>query len=475
MDDADLTKTERLVWDAFPLGERVDLRGLPDREVRATVLRALLLGARPPVAGEQAALRLVGAVVTGPLSLSYAEVPASISLRDSVLQERPDLYGLRVRRLTLAGSEMPGLVLGMAQIDGGVRLNGAVLTGELSLAGAQIGGALVMDGARLTGAPVALNGTELRVAGNVLARAGFQAGGELRLDGAEINGSLRLNGATLQNPGRWAIYGSGLRVGAVLDLSGGARIAGSIRLRNAVVGTVVSLSRATMTDAGPRALDLRRLEAGELILRPAAPLPGRVDLGYARIGLLRDDPETWPAELDLNGFAYEAIDGPLPVAERLDWLGRDVGGFRPLTYRRLAALYRAADRDDEARTVLLAGERRRRSGLPRAGVIWGWLQDVTVGYGYRPGRAAAWLAGLLAVGTLVFDAVPPRAAEAPKAPEFHAPAFAADLLLPVIDLGQQSAYLPVGWTAWFAYFLIMAGLLFATTAVAAVARRLRRD
>jgi hypothetical protein len=63
---------------------------------------------------------------------------------------------------------------------------------------------------------------------------------------------------------------------------------------------------------------------------------------------------------------------------------------------------------------------------------------------------------------------------AAKAPEFHASAYAADLLLPVIDLGQQSAYLPRGWTAWAAYVLMGVGLVFATTAAAAIARRLRR-
>lgn len=474
VDEGELTETERLVWDAFPVGRRVDLRPLPHREVRAEVIRALLLGARPPVAGEQAALRLVGAVVTGPLSLSYADVGAAISIRDSRIEERPDLYGARLRRLTLAGSELPGIDLSVAEIDGGVRLSGAVLTGTASLAGTRIGGALVMDGATLRGAVRAFDGTQLTVARNLLARQGFASHGELRLDGAEINGSIRLVGASLNNPGKWAIYASGLTVGAVLDLSGGARVSGSIRLRNAVIGSVLSLSRADLTEPGERALDLRNLRAGEVILQTGTPPVGRVDLSYARIGVLRDDPATWPAELVLDGFAYDAIAGPATVGERLRWLQLDPLGFRLQIYNQLATVYQAAGRDDDARTVLLAGQRHHRRTLGRAGRAWGHLQDVTVGYGYRPVRAAAWLLGLLALGGAVFSAWPPRAAEAAKAPAFHALAYAADLLLPVVDLGQQTAYLPRGWTAWFAYFLIGAGLVFATTAAAAVARRLRR-
>jgi hypothetical protein len=222
------------------------------------------------------------------------------------------------------------------------------------------------------------------------------------------------------------------------------------------------------------ALDLRNLRAGELILQTGTPLSGRVDLSYARVGVLRDDPETWPAELILDGFTYDAIAGAAPVAERLRWLELDPLGFRLPVYSQLASVYQAAGRDDDARTVLLAGERHHRRTLGRGGRAWGRLQDITVGYGYRPLRAVAWLLGLLALGGVVFSVWPPRAAEAAKAPAFHAVAYAADLLLPVIDLGQQTAYLPRGWTAWFAYLLIGAGLLFATTAAAAIARRLRR-
>jgi len=34
-----------------------------------------------------------------------------------------------------------------------------------------------------------------------------------------------------------------------------------------------------------------------------------------------------------------------------------------------------------------------------AGAGLGWLQDVTVGYGYQPSRAALWLLALLVIGT----------------------------------------------------------------------------
>ncbi|MDN3351385.1 hypothetical protein [Actinomadura sp. DC4] len=48
-------------------------------------------------------------------------------------------------------------------------------------------------------------------------------------------------------------------------------------------------------------------------------------------------------------------------------------------------------RDAEARTAQLARQRT----LPRTARIWGFAQEWTVGYGYRPLRAALWLAALL--------------------------------------------------------------------------------
>jgi hypothetical protein len=164
-----------------------------------------------------------------------------------------------------------------------------------------------------------------------------------------------------------------------------------------------------------------------------------------------------------------------PVARdgRLPWLRADLG-FRPQPYAQLAQVYRAAGRDDDARTVLLAGERHRREKLGRLGQWWGHLQDLTVGYGYRPVRAGLWLAVLFALGTAAFTLIRPRAAEPAKAPEFVAPIYALDLILPVGDFGQQSAYHARGATAWLGYALIVGGLILTSTVAAAGARRLRR-
>ncbi|MEV6300299.1 hypothetical protein AB0M02_12920 [Actinoplanes sp. NPDC051861] len=492
----ELSATEKLVREGFARGAPVDLGPADDQVVRAEVLRHLLLGGVPAADGELPGLRLQHARVTGRLELSYADVTVMVILNDCRFDERITLHGAHLRRLNLAGSTLNGIAAENATIAGGLSLRYAVVHGTIDLIGTRIEGALVLDGARLSaaspspggappppggalpssggagpgGALPALDGSHLSVASSILARDGFVSDGPIWLGGATVAGSLRWCGATIRNPGGRALDAPGLKVGGVADLTDGFTVAGSIRLSNAEVGGLLSLHGAELSEPGGRCLDLRNLVAGEVNLRPRTPFPGRVDLSYARISLLRDDPATWPEQIATTDFRYEAIGGPAEVGERLRWLQRDPHGFRPQAYSQLAGVYQAAGRDDDARTVRYAAERNRS----RKNRIWSALQNVTVGYGYKPVRAASWLGALLAAGTVLFTLVEPRAAEAPKAPEFHALAYTADLLLPVVDLGQQSAYHARGWTAWVAYGLIGAGLVFVTTAAAAIARRLQR-
>jgi hypothetical protein len=473
---ADVSDTERAVVDAFGAGTLVDVRGRQDRMVRGEVIRFLLLGGVAVEAGDLPALRLTGAHITGALELEHAEIMAPISLHECRFDERMSVFGSHLRRLSLDRSVMPGLLASMTTFDASLGLTGCRSTREISLMGARIGGALFLNGAELTGPVTALDGTWLSVGTDVLARDGFTGRGALLLDNAEIGGSLRWEGAVLDNPDGVALSGQDLRVGANADLCDGFSANGAVRLRYAEVTSRLCFERATLTvPVGKTALDCRHVVARELVLLPTGPPAGIVDLSHARIGLLRDTAATWPSALRLDGLTYETMAELDNRADRLRWLRLDPGGFRPQAYTQLAQVYRSVGRDDDARTVLLAGERHRRDILALPGRLWGRLQDLTVGYGYRPVRAAGWLAALLVVGTALFGLYPPRAVEPGQAPEFVASIYTLDLILPVIDFGQQSAYHPRGASVWLAYTLIAAGVLLVTTIAAAGARQLRRD
>jgi hypothetical protein len=127
------------------------------------------------------------------------------------------------------------------------------------------------------------------------------------------------------------------------------------------------------------------------------------------------------------------------------------------------------------RTVLLARERERRRQLPWYGRAWSLLQEITVGYGYRPLRACAWLVAFLGLGTVVFGLHHPPPLTGTPHPAFNPVIYSFDLLVPFVNFGLRGTYDPQGPERWLAYLFIAAGWVFVTTIAAGIARVLRRQ
>nr|BFE80895.1 hypothetical protein GCM10020093_034960 [Planobispora longispora] len=203
--------------------------------------------------------------------------------------------------------------------------------------------------------------------------------------------------------GVYAVYADFLEASAA-EFSAGFTAAGTVRLRGARINGVLSFDKAALK-ASDRSLHLSHMQVDELILRPSE-VEGEVNLSYSRIGVLMDRLSSYPDHVHLNGLTYEALRGSWSVAQRLSWLCRDPGGYRPQPYEQLATWYRRIGHEPDARRVLLAKQRERRGTLRSTGRFWGRLLDLAVGYGYRPWLAGLWAVVLLAAGTTVFSAVP---------------------------------------------------------------------
>lgn len=157
---------------------------------------------------------------------------------------------------------------------------------------------------------------------------------------------------------------------------------------------------------GQPALLSRRSTASELDMRFRAPVRGTVDLSHTRVTVLSGNPDSWPTALRMEGVVYDSLLPQLPAAQRLPLLARDPEGFTPQPYEQLATAYRQHGHDGDARTVLLAKQRRLRTTLPWPGRVWSGLQDITVGYGYLPMRAVWWLCAIMLSGILLFTRWP---------------------------------------------------------------------
>jgi hypothetical protein len=500
----------------------------PERTVRAEVLAHLLLGgAQTPAPGRVPALRLDGALIDGGLDLDYAEIARRITLKGCHVTGPITLNHARTRQLALRGCHLAGLGAASASIDGNVRLTGTQVTGLFRLDGAHIAGVLQLDGVRLhapdgadrpvltadrvrvdhhiwmrsgftaegevvlrgaqvggdldlTGARlahpggIALSGSRMRVDGDVIGND-LCVRGELRVPGAAVMGTLRLWDARLSNPGGTALRAHGLDVAGSIHLAGGTRVEGRVSLTSVRSGGRISLRDAHLAAPGATALSMRQTQARETDLCTAHTPDGLVDLRHATLGVIQDDPATWPADLLLDGLRYDRFETPLPAPQRLLWLRRDRSGYVPQPFEQLALAYRALGHEDEARTVLLAKERVRHRALPWYARLWGAVQDATVGYGYRPTRAGAWLLGLLAVGSTVFAARPAtRNHDAGTEIVFSPVIFTLDHLLPVVGFGQGAAFTPTHGTQWLGYVLTAAGWILATTIATGITRSVNR-
>ncbi|MFJ4081981.1 membrane-associated oxidoreductase [Streptomyces iakyrus] len=488
MEITDMTPAEERVWRAFPRGENVDLRDQgdadpargadwgPEQTVRATVLRALLLSA-PQEDGETASLRLAGARITGTLNLQYGEIEHAVRLSDCWFEDVPVLYAARLRQLNLRGSVLPGLEAATLRVEGVLRMSGCLFDGPVKLGGAQISGALFLDRADIGEPPPGQPALQLNHAtiGDGLSAPGLRTRGEVRLTGASVAGTVDLNEARLTaGVGEIALDAETLTVEGDALLRE-ADVLGWIGLRGARIAGRLDLSHARLVNPGDSTLRASSCTVGEIWLRKGPRPEGTLNLRRAQVDVLFLEPEVVPDEVLLNSLVYTSLTPHEPAERRLAMLERDGEGYVPHAYEQLTAAYRRIGDDPAARLVQLAKQRRRRGTLPWYGRLWGHVQDITVGYGFRPLRAAGWLVSLLMVGSLAYALHHPAPLKADEAPQFNPVFYTLDLLLPVITFGQEAAFAPTGGYQWLSYALVLTGWILATTVVTGITRTVSRQ
>lgn len=422
--------------------ERLDLFGAQ------VAGRLVLNGARLGPAGDGFALSAPEAVVGGGMYCNGGFVAeGGVNLYGASIGASLEFSGARLESLGRHALRAPGLTVGSDLILD----QGFASVGSIDLFAAEINGQLWLNGACLSSGTArwGLSAPLLKVRGGVYCRGGFGCGGGVNLFGAEIGSTLELEGATLINPGGLALRAPRLSVASDVTLSKGFAATGGIDLTDAAIRGALDLEQANLSDA-------------------------TVVLAGAQVGTLRGEPSDAPSAWGLDGLTYASLDPYRSAAEALRWLRAGARTYHPQPYEQLARYYSSLGHDEQARTVQLAKQRYRRQGLRPAAKWWGHLQDVVLGYGYRPGRALLWLVILVAVVSGYFAAHPPRAVATP-APRFQPVIYALDLLVPVLGLGQKTAYVPTGAGEWVAWAGTLAGWVLATTILAAVTRVIARN
>ncbi|WP_406127768.1 oxidoreductase [Streptomyces sp. NBC_00989] len=510
----DATAAEAGMWQAFRNGSVYDLSSGdtvvddphgghpwgPERTVRARFVCWLLLDGPPALSGRVASLKLTGVQISGVLDLAGGTVTPYVELKGCRFEREVLLPEARFQTVRLVDCSVPRLEAARVHTEGDLHLPRCRFHNGVRLTDAHIGTDLLLNQAIVyrdrTGRSIAADGMTV---GQDLQAELLESHGELSLRSAKVGVSLSLRGARLANPySRLALNAPQLTVGRTLYLTpagvGGPWLSGTtpargtriqrfscqggVRLDDGRFGDAVDLERARFTFTDDQELSLLRVQTPELRFLGERPQRGKVVLSGARVVNLIDGAGSWPGpgNLHMGGFVYENLvpQGPFPLDARLDWVAAATAEYAPEPYERLATVLRNAGEDEDAREVLLAKQRRRRESLPVAAKVWGFVQDWTVAYGYRPGRAAVWMAVLWAASSLAFAHADHAPVNASGHPPWSPALFALDLLLPVIDLGQAGQWRLHGGWQWLSVALILLGWILATTVAAGATRLLRR-
>lgn len=387
----------------------------------------------------------------GRIDMSHATIRGALLIRGADLTATPpagddDRAVLLAPRLTVHGTLRVdgdtvirgGILLPGAQLDGGVKLTGALwnpgdtaldlnqavlgafldarglsVEGTVRLTGARIDGLLCLDGVTLAKPrrDKCVSAVNLTVTGDAQLRGLTAVGGSLAFRGASITGVFDAQDAYLSNPGGPTVSLHMAQVTGNVRLCGRFHSIGRVVLIRAVIGGRLRADGATLTWKGDPGARASAVDAHSAVIRGGLNLgwqvtAGAVNLTGAGTSYLADRPgQDWPADSYVSGFTYERFEAVDWHSEavwdadaRITWLSR-MTRYDPRAWEQLAAVLRAAGDVDGAETVLIAQRRqgrRLRTGPRR---LFDALQDITVRYGFRPQRALYLLVALIAAVT----------------------------------------------------------------------------
>jgi hypothetical protein len=362
--------------------------------------------------------------------------------------------------------------------------NGFSAEGEVKFLNAEVGSNLECDNAKFRNLPqqgtpgtgMALNADSIKIRGYAFLRKGFGAEGQVNFLNAQIGNDFECKGATLKNPSQENVEGSGIAlcldsasVQGIISLGQGFNAEGEVRVCHAEVGRHLVCEKAKVE--GRFIARASTVAGGFYWTHIVEPKLVELDVVNTHANALVDDRPSWPEneKLRIDGLVYERFSGsdtPKTVAARLDWLSRQKG-FAPQPYRQVARVLRNNGDDVGARRVLSKMERLRRNhesaGRKRLvrfwASVWSAVLRATIGYGFHPARSLWWLAGLTALGALVFSigyaagSIAPNEKEAyvqftangslpPQYEHFNPLIYSLENSFPLIRFGQTEHWQP---------------------------------
>ncbi len=530
----------------------------PSQEIRAEVLRYLILGGCEDFLVDETGVMLEGAVIKGSLDLNFVSSKSLIGLINSCFNDPIHMVQTKCKMLSLEGSHFAKLTASGIEVAGNLDLTDTHSTSCVWLKNAKIGGQLILFGAQLTSSEdYALNVQDAQITGGIFLhpavqdeqeeqRTNFNAKGGLSLVSSTIGGLFAQEISVTAQPDEEALRAANVTITGPVKLDGSA-FGGQVNLTGALITGDLTCKKVSFNNPNETAFVARRMKVEQsFIWRKDTKANGKVILDGAHVAELDDNPSSWPDadNLSLDGFTYGRIAEYTTYDEtREKWLrnGSLVDGiFFPQPYTQYAKFLRDTGHDAQARQVLLAREilvrKHERQELPPVIRLMrsclDRLQEWFVGHGHLPFRSLNWLGALIILTTLFShlawtegsfapnsgpvlvsdgwqslqstetnpakvwsgDEEPARWRPSPfqdlwhtHAPgrdweTFNSVAYAADVVIPLINFGQTEAWAPSttrggwGWHLWWARWVFtVLGWIVTALGAAAITGIIRRE
>lgn len=453
--------------------------------------------------GAGPALRAQSAYFRHGLFLNEAEVIGSVDISGAHIGGQLGCENIKI-------DNHDGLAMNAQSIsvDKEVTFNLAKIRGTVDICGAVIGGQLSFKSADIVGqGDIAISGQHLAVKKTVYLTK-LKTSGSVDFSSANISGSLDLSSVSIAPTGDWALFARNINVSGDFIFKDVREIGGIVSLEAAHVGELYDSKETWSKVSGTVSINgftYDRLSGDSNIEMRLSWL----ERGSRVKGYFFPQPYTQLAKVYTN-MGHNRL-------------------ARRVLFERECILAAERKRADQMRLNHLwcetRGDRSHKSQAMRGDIGVQWLrlrfwQAISaisrrlVGYGYRPQLALFWALGAILFSTVLYFIAYRTGAMVPDSPvvltstdwleamksdavrttlvwqntpsamhyeTFNAGAFATDVFLPIIELGQDSAWAPtttttLGCIVWaYTWAVQLFGWLVSALGVAAITGIMQRD
>ncbi|MDJ0583140.1 hypothetical protein [Crocosphaera sp.] len=378
-------------------------------------------------------ISITGAKIDGCLDLDFIDLDVPLIFRRCYFSQGIKLRCARVKLLDFSQSYIASSEYAIFAQNAHIKSNiflrdGFQANGQVCFYGATIEGSLdCRKGIFKNYKEYAIYAEQAQIKFDVFLSDGFKADGEVSFYSATIEGNLQCINSQFQKlylPSKYApltwtffkkrpiidirwlkllfklfeiLYKSNLVINAELTiingyvlLSDGFQATGIVRFFNARINGTFSL---------------RKIKNPENMV---------LDLSFAKIDILEDDPDSWPEQnnLFLEGLVYETINNNVlsksnSGKSRLEWIRRQnlSQDFSPQPYEQLAKVLLLSGYKNKAVDILIAKQNdlRKYGDYSHLRRLWLRILNRTIAHGYKPKRVFWYITPLILVGFFCFS------------------------------------------------------------------------